>query len=127
MNRAQWYAGLRKPGWKPPDWAVPLVWGVLYPMILLAGWLVWRRVGWGAEMAAWTVQMVLNLAWPAVFMGLRSLGGAVALAALLWLSILACVVLFWPVSAWAAGLMLPYLLWVGFAVALAEAIRRRNP
>jgi tryptophan-rich sensory protein len=50
----------------------------------------------------------------------------VALAGLLWLSILACVVLFRPVSAWAAGLMLPYLLWVGFAVVLTEALRRRN-
>lgn len=49
-----------------------------------------------------------------------------ALAGLLWLSILACVVLFLPVSAWAAGLVLPYLLWVSFAFALTEALRRRN-
>jgi len=46
VTRREWYAGLRKPGWKPPDWAIPVVWAVLYPMILLAGWLVWSRAGW---------------------------------------------------------------------------------
>jgi len=78
-------------------------------------------------MGAWMAQMALNLAWPAVFLALRDLTAALALAALLWLAILACVVVFAPVSVGAAALMLPYLAWVGFAVALTASLRRLNP
>ncbi len=55
-----------------------------------------------------------------------NLAAALGVAVLLWLSILACVLLFLPVSFWATGLMLPYLAWVGFAVALTGALWRRN-
>ena len=41
-----WYPTLRKPGWTPPDWVFFPVWTVLYAMIALSGWLVWRRAGW---------------------------------------------------------------------------------
>ncbi len=126
MNRRAWYAGLRKPGWKPPDRMVPLVWAALYPMILLAGWLVWTREGWGVATVLWVAQMALNLAWPLVFLGLMNLAAAFMLAVALWLAVLACVLAFLAASGWAAALMLPYLLWVGFAVALSWSLHRLN-
>ena len=40
-----WYVGLRKPGWTPPNLAFPIVWSILYLLIAVSGWLVWRAAG----------------------------------------------------------------------------------
>jgi len=123
----EWYKGLRKPSWNPPNWAFPLAWSALYLMIGTAGWLVWRADGFGLPLAFWGVQLFFNALWSIVFFGLRRLGWCLVEAWFLWSSILACVILFAPVSATAAWLMVPYLAWVSFAVALNRAIWRRNP
>jgi tryptophan-rich sensory protein len=122
-----WYESLRKPSWNPPNWLFPIAWSLLYLMIAAAGWLVWREDGIGLALVVWAIQLVLNAGWSAVFFGLRRLGWAVVEAAALWLSILACIVLFAPISATAAWLMVPYLAWVSFAVVLTHAVWRRNP
>ncbi|MBY0338940.1 MAG: tryptophan-rich sensory protein [Acetobacteraceae bacterium] len=113
-----WYAQLRRPSWTPPDWLFGPAWGVLFCMIAAAGWLVWRQVGWGLELSVYAVQLVLNFAWSWLFFGRRRPDLAFFELCLLWLSIAACILLFAPVSAWAAGLFVPYLLWVTFAGAL---------
>ncbi len=123
----EWYRGLRKPSWNPPDWLFPVAWSILYLMIATAGWLVWRVEGIGTALVVWGVQLVLNAAWSMIFFGIRWLGMALAEAVLLWASILACIILFWPVSQLAAWLMVPYLVWVSFAVVLNATIWRLNP
>jgi tryptophan-rich sensory protein len=45
---------------------------------------------------------------------------------LVWLSIVATIALFWPVHLLAALLLVPYLVWVTFAVALNVSIWRLN-
>ena len=123
-----WYLTLRKPGWTPPPWVFPVVWTPLYLMIAVAGWLAWRQSGlFSLPFAFYAVQMILNAAWSAVFFGLRRPDLAFAELVLLWLSILGCILLFAPVSATAAWLMVPYLAWVTFAGALNYAIWQRNP
>ena len=48
-----WYETLRKPSWTPPNWLFGPVWSVLYIMIAVAGWLVWRADGFGPAMWLW--------------------------------------------------------------------------
>lgn len=122
-----WHAALAKPRWHPPNWLFGPAWAVLYVMIATAGWLVWNAAGWSLALAAWSAQLLLNAAWSWLFFGLRRPDLAFAEVVLLWLSIVACVVLFAPVSAMAALLMLPYLAWVAFASALNFAMWRLNP
>jgi len=121
-----WHAALAKPRWHPPNWLFGPAWAVLYLMIATAGWLVWHSAGWSPALVAWGVQLVLNAAWSWLFFGLRRPDLAFAEVILLWLSILACVLLFVPVSQLAAALMLPYLAWVAFAAALNFAMWRLN-
>ena len=121
-----WHAALAKPRWHPPTWLFGPAWSVLYLMIATAGWLVWQAAGWSPALVAWLVQLGLNAAWSWLFFGLRRPDLAFAEVVLLWLSILACVLLFAPVSLAAAGLMLPYLAWVGFAAALNLSMWRLN-
>ncbi len=125
-----WYETLDKPSWTPRDWVFPVVWMILYALIAVAGWLVWRAAPGGAAvlpLAIYGVQLFLNASWSAVFFGLRRPDLGMINVALLWLSILAMIVTFYPVSAFAALIMLPYLAWVSIAATLNFVIWRRNP
>lgn len=125
-----WYKGLAKPRWNPPDWLFPVAWLVLYLMIAIAGWRVWQRADGAVlavAMAAYLSQMVLNGAWSAIFFGMKRIRLALAELGALWLAIAATMVLFYPVDPTAAWLMAPYLAWVSFAGLLNAAIVRLNP
>jgi len=124
----RWYRMLDKPAWTPPDWVFPLAWGGLYVLIAASGWLVWLEAGRAAAPAlgVWLAQLVLNAAWSGVFFGMKRMGLAFIELAALWLSILATMTLFYPVSQAAAVLMLPYLAWVSFAAVLNLVIWQRN-
>lgn len=120
-----WYGGLAKPAWTPPDWVFGPVWTLLYAMMAVAAWLVWRRAGWDGARAAlvlYFVQLGLNFLWSPLFFGLRSPGlGLVDIAALVCV-LAATVIAFLRVDRLAGWLMAPYLAWVGYAAALNAAI-----
>ncbi|GGQ55566.1 TspO/MBR family protein [Couchioplanes azureus] len=120
------YQSLDQPSWAPPSWLFGPVWTLLYAMIAVAGWLVWRRSGWTPALTAYAVQLVLNAAWTPIFFGLGRYGLALADIVVLWLAIGVTVLLFRPVSRLAAGLLLPYWAWVTFATALNAAIWHAN-
>lgn len=123
-----WYARLDKPRWRPPDRVFAPVWSVLYLMIAVAGWLAWRGADGAAwpALAAYVVQLALNASWTPLFFGLRRPDLALVDIVALWFAIVATIVLFAPLSATAAWLLVPYLAWVSFAVALNASIWWRN-
>jgi benzodiazapine receptor len=120
------YRGLKQPAWAPPSWLFGPVWTVLYVLIAVAGWLVWRRIGWGPALAVYAVQLVLNAIWTPLFFGAGQYGLALVDIVVLWFAIGATVLLFWRVSRLAGALLLPYWAWVTFATALNAAIWRMN-
>jgi translocator protein len=128
VSLGSWYAGLAKPPWNPPAWVFGPVWTVLYAMMAVAGWLVWRKGGpAGRRALRWfAVQLVLNVGWSAVFFGLQMPGLAFVEIVLLCVAIAATLKTFWRVSRPAGILLVPYLLWVSFAVVLNFAIWRLN-
>ena len=131
IDAGPFYRQLARPDWAPPAWLFGPVWSALYLLIGIAAWLVWRRHGRrGARvaLALFVVQLGLNALWSWLFFGWRL--GALAFAEIivLWLSILATVIAFWRLRArLAAGLMLPYLAWVSFAVLLCFTVWQQNP
>lgn len=123
-----WYATLSKPSFTPPNWVFGPAWTLLYALIALAGWRVWRRDGF-ADRPAWrayALQLLLNLAWSALFFALRRPAWALADILLLLSAIAVNAALFWRRDAWAGVLLLPYLAWVGFATTLNAAIVTLN-
>ena len=118
-----WYEALDKPGWTPPDATFPIVWTLLYLMMALAAWRTWRKSGWAslALRMFWT-QLALNFAWSFLFFAWHWIGAALLDAALLFAAIAATAALFARIDRIAALLMLPYLAWTGYAVALNAAI-----
>jgi tryptophan-rich sensory protein len=123
-----WYQTLAKPAFNPPDSVFAPVWTTLYAMMAIAGWRVWRRVGFTDRpaFAAYAVQLGLNLLWSVLFFGLREVGAALVELVCLWTAIVVTLVLFWRRDKVAGALFVPYLAWVSFAGALNGAIWRLN-
>jgi len=121
-----WYDALVKPAWTPPKWLFPVAWTVLYAMIAFAGWLVWKAQGLGPALVVWGIGLALNAAWSGIMFGERQIGWALVDLAGMWLTIVAFIVLAWPVDRTAAMLFVPYLVWVSYAAALSYVIWRWN-
>jgi tryptophan-rich sensory protein len=125
----EWYAGLKKPAWTPPNWVFGPVWAALYTMMGVAAWLVWKRGGFAAQrrpLLLFLLQLALNAAWTPLFFGLHSPRLAFVEIVLLWLAIAATLTAFRRVSRVAAWLLVPYLAWVSFAAVLNFALWRLN-
>lgn len=124
-----WYANLAKPTWTPPGWIFGPVWTLLYLMMAVAAWLVWRQAGFaGAKLplALFGIQLALNSLWSVLFFGLQNPSAAAVEIVLLWAAILATMITFWKRSQLAGGLLTPYLAWGSFAAMLNVAIWRMN-
>ncbi len=124
-----WCERLKKPSWRPPNRLFAPVWTILYVMIAVAGWLIWREAGFaGASLplAIYVSQLILNAAWTPLFFGLHRPDLAFIDIVLVWVSIVATIVLFYPIRIGAALLLVPYLAWVTFASALNFAVWRLN-
>ena len=124
-----WYPTLRKPTWNPPARLFGPVWSVLYLMMAVAVWLIWRvRDTADVRLALWlfAAQLALNVLWSVVFFGLRRPGTALVDIVVLWFAIAFTTVAFWPIDPIGSVLLLPYLAWVTFAAVLNWSIVRLN-
>ncbi len=120
-----WYRALDKPSFNPPDGVFGPVWTVLYVMMAVAAWRLWRlpsdpvrRTG----LWLFHVQLALNFAWTCAFFGLRSPALGLVVVILLLALVAATARVFAHRDRIAALLLLPYLGWVAFAIVLNAAI-----
>lgn len=127
-NVATWYPALTKPSFNPPNWVFAPVWTLLYALMAIAGWRVWRVTDFGGRpMLYWAAQLALNFAWSFIFFGAHQILAALIEIAVLWLMVLVTAIAFFRVDRLAGWLFVPYLAWVSFATALNAAIHHLNP
>ena len=116
-----WYKTLNKPFFTPPNWIFSPVWISLFILMGISLFMVWRRQDhprFKTALIFFFVQLILNVFWSAAFFGLRSpLLGLIDIV-LLWVAILLTIKHCLRVQRMAGLLLLPYILWVSFAVAL---------
>ena len=117
-----WYADLFRPSFTPPDWAFGVIWPILYVMMGISAFLIWSR---GIDkrqvrvaLGLFILQLVLNGLWTPIFFGLHMIALALVDIVLLWAAILMTILAFWRISKTAAYLLIPYILWVSFAIVL---------
>lgn len=125
-----WYERLAKPSWRPPNRLFAPVWSILHLMIAVSGWLVWLESGFGGAalpLVIYALQLLFNAAWTPLVFGLHRLDLGFFDIVLVWLLIIATTLLFYPIHAGAAALLIPYLGWVTFAAALNFIVWRLNP
>ncbi len=127
---ARFYLQLDRPRWAPPAWLFGPMWSLLYVLMAVAAYRVWRIDGWdGArlELGLYVVQLVLNAAWSWFFFVRRTGLGSTIEAAMLWAGVAATMVVFWQRDTLAGVLFVPYIAWVSVALALTISVWRRNP
>ena len=130
-----WYAEAEKTLWNPPNELFGPVWGVLYTLMGVAAWLVWRMPQSAERTTALGLfggQLAMNAAWTPLFFVLYDVAGGISLwIALVWIVLLDFIVLgtivkFWPVHKIASVLLIPYWVWLLFATALNASIAVMN-
>jgi len=129
-NAGAFYSQLSRPAWAPPAWLFAPVWSLLYLLMGIAAWLVWREGGFrraSMALSLFLFQLAMNALWTWLFFVWH--WGALAFAEILilWVLILATVVAFSRIRMLPGILLLPYLVWVAFACALTYAVWQRNP
>lgn len=124
-----WYANLQKPAWTPSGAVIGAIWTVLYALMGIAAWLVWREKGWSLSLplVLFAVQLVLNVLWSVLFFGLQNLAAGLIGILFLWAAVAATLVSFWRVTRWAGALFVPYLAWVTIATTLNAVLWQMNP
>jgi tryptophan-rich sensory protein len=129
-NAGDFYQQLMRPAWAPPSWLFAPAWTLLYLLMGVAAWLVWRERGFRmarTALALFLIQLGVNALWTWLFFVWRL--GALAFGEILvlWALILCTVVAFWRVRPIAGALLIPYLAWVSYASALTYSVWQRNP
>lgn len=125
----QWYQMLQKPSWTPPDAIFPIIWPVLYVLMGVAAWQIWKRESSRLTQSAFIwfyVQLILNALWSWLFFGKHMIGAALIEIILLWIAVGVVVILFFKKNQTAGLLLIPYLLWISFALALNGSIWQLN-
>jgi translocator protein len=120
----EWYASLNRPSFNPPGWVFGPVWTVLYILMGVSLFLVWKEPPGQARnlaMGVFFFQLALNFAWSFIFFYSKMIGPALIEIIVLWISIVIMMVLFYKIRPQAAWINIPYLLWVSFATALNAA------
>jgi len=123
-----WFRALEKPALYPPPAVFGVVWTTLFTFMGIALWLVWRSDGDGrrAALALFGLQMVFNVAWTPTFFALEALLVGLGVIVVLFVLVAATIAAFDRVDRRAAALLVPYLLWVGFAAVLNYQFWRLN-
>ncbi|MCC5947556.1 MAG: tryptophan-rich sensory protein [Nitriliruptoraceae bacterium] len=126
---AERYLALDRPVWAPPSEAFGIVWPVLYLLIAIAGWRLWERRSRPIARVTgglWLAQLIVNAVWPGVFFGLEAFGPAIAVIVTLVALVASTVATAWRADRLAAALLVPYLAWIAYAMALNIAIWQLN-
>lgn len=130
IRAGEFYAQLQRPGWAPPAAVFGPVWTVLYTLMAVAAWLVWREGGFSRRRGAlvlFLAQLAVNALWSWLFFAWHRGAWAFADILVLWVLLLGTIIAFWRTRAIAGVLLLPYLAWVTFAAVLCFTVWRLNP
>ena len=123
-----WYPHLIKPAATPPDYLFPIVWIVLYTMMAAALTLLWvsKSAKKQRSFVYFGIQLFLNFIWSFLFFYLENPAIALVDIVLLWIFIVLTICSFWRHTHWGSYLLLPYLVWVSYAVFLNYSIWLNN-
>jgi translocator protein len=124
-NINTWYAALNKPVFNPPNYLFGPVWTMLYILMGISLYMIWKSPPGDARnyaLVIFGIQLLLNFAWSFIFFHFKLLGWALVEIIMVWCGVLAMVIIFQRISKTAAYIQLPYLLWVSFASLLNGSI-----
>lgn len=121
-----WYAQLIKPPFSPPNWIFGPVWIILYFLMGLSAYLIWREDSKSKKIKIalylFLLQLFFNFLWSFIFFGLHQPFLALIDIVVLFVALILTMIKFNKISKFAMYLLLPYALWVAFATLLNVSI-----
>lgn len=130
ISAPEFYNGLARPSWAPASSVFGPVWTLLYILIAISAWLVWRKLTYAPDqrpLVFFIIQLILNAAWSWLFFYFHSGLGSFINIVLLWIFAAITLHLFFKQSTTAGLLFIPYMLWITFAAALNFTVWQLNP
>jgi len=125
-----WYSGLNKPVFSPPNWLFGPVWTILYVLMGISVYLIWRKLEKNEKVRSafifFWVHLFFNAIWSIIFFGLQSPVLALVDIVIIWLMILMMIIWYWKIEKWSSILLWPYIIWVSFASVLNLSIVMLN-
>lgn len=117
-----WYNTLNKPFFTPPSWLFGPAWTILYILMGVAAYLIWKK-GFKKKqikeaLKIFVIQLVLNFSWSPIFFGAKQIFLALLVIVIMWIFILKTIKAFAKIDKTASYLLYPYLAWVSFATLL---------
>ena len=114
-----WYSTLAKPSFNPPDYIFPTVWVILYMSMAFAAWLIWINPKKQEKIIyVYFIHLLVNASWSVVFFALHQIFLALLVIVVIILLVVWLIKQYYPINKLSAALMVPYLIWLGFAFAL---------
>ena len=130
VDAPSFYQTLNLPSWAPASSVFAPVWTLLYLMMGIAAWLVWRQAGFNNARTALTLyimQLIFNALWSWTFFTWHQGSFSFMVIVFLWLLVAATLYQFWKINRSAGVLLMPYLLWLTYAGALNLVVWQMNP
>ena len=130
LKAGTFYQQLIRPEWAPPGWTFAPVWTILYLLMGIDAWLVWRVQGFRAariSLSLYIIQLAINALWTWLFFVWRLGEIAFIEIIILWILILFTLIAFWRIKIIYGVLLIPYLAWVSFASVLTYVTWKLNP
>ncbi|MEE1943601.1 TspO/MBR family protein [Pedobacter sp. KR3-3] len=125
-----WYLTINKPAFNPPNAVFGPVWSLLYILMGISSYLVWKKrkttMGYSWAVGIYILQLLLNLMWSYLFFYQHQIGFALIEIGLLLLTIIINAFIFYRIDKTAGWLFVPYILWVSFASYLTYSISLLN-
>jgi tryptophan-rich sensory protein len=129
-SQNRWYANLLKPREIPPEWVFPVAWAAIYVLLGLALAMIINARGStlrGPAIIVFALLMGGNFLWPLVFFGMHQIFWSMVLIGALVTVGLLTAIIFGRIRGLAGLLMVPYLLWLGYAGFMLYQIGQLNP
>ncbi|MEK7168769.1 MAG: TspO/MBR family protein [Patescibacteria group bacterium] len=120
-----WYALLNKPSFSPPNWLFGPVWTVLYTLIGISLYLIWTSKK--GSLKLFLFHLFLNAIWSPIFFGAKNLGLALLVIVVMDITLVIIINNFYKINRIAGLVLVPYLLWIGFATVLNFSFWQLNP
>ena len=118
-----------KPPLSPPDWVFPVVWTILYALMGISAARIWKLKDSAEKRRSvnlFIIQLAVNFFWPLFFFNLQAYGFALVWLVLLWIFVLLLILNNRKLDKYAAYLLIPYLIWLSFAVYLNAGVYLLN-
>jgi len=113
-----WYFNLKKPALNPPSYIFVIAWSILYLLIGISYYLVFKSNRGNNTLAFWIIpilHLLINFSYSPVLFGAKKLFESAIIVTLILVFALLTIKKFYKINKKSVYLLIPYICWLIFA------------